>query len=244
MDVKHMNGKTFQDNQNLIEFWDKAYMLSEEDREKLRRNNAADWKDLAPSEKLCRAAVSLGEREKVLDYGCGDAWGGIIAARSGCPDVTAADVAAGAIERARFYAEVFGAGENLHVFSITPDWLQSVPAETYDGILCSNVLDVVPPETAEEILLELARIATGGASVVLSLNYYLPPETAARKGMQLTDGNRVYIDGVLRLVSRSDEEWRQIFAPFFTVEKLEHFAWPGEAAATRRLFYLKKREDL
>ena len=103
------------------------------------------------------------------------------------------------------------------------------------------MLDVVPLETAEEIIRELARIAISGASVILSLNYYVSPETAARRRMELTDGNRLYMDGVLRLVSRSDEEWERIFEPFFTVERLEHFAWQGEETETRRLFYLKKR---
>ena len=41
----------------------------------------------------------------------------------------------------------------------------------------------------------------------------------------------------------SDEEWERIFAPFFTVDHLEHFAWPGETAEKRRLFHLRKRED-
>lgn len=236
-----MNGQTSQDNRNLIAFWDKAYILSDEAREQLRQVGPDDWKELAPSEKLYQAAASLGGRKKVLDYGCGDAWGGIIAARSGCLDVTAVDVAAGAVETARIYAQVFGAEENMHLFSIAPDWLQTVRAESYDGILCSNVLDVVPLETAEEIIRELARIAISGASVILSLNYYVSPETAARRRMELTDGNRLYMDGVLRLVSRSDEEWERIFEPFFTVERLEHFAWQGEETETRRLFYLKKR---
>jgi len=50
------------------------------------------------------------------------------------------------------------------------------------------------------------------------------------------------VDGVLRLVSRTDEEWAAIFSPYYTVERLEHFAWPGEAKETRRLFCLRKRE--
>ena len=116
-----MNGQTSQDNRNLIAFWDKAYILSDEAREQLRQVGPDDWKELAPSEKLYQAAASLGGRKKVLDYGCGDAWGGIIAARSGCLDVTAVDVAAGAVETARIYAQVFGAEENMHLFSIAPD---------------------------------------------------------------------------------------------------------------------------
>jgi hypothetical protein len=41
-----------------------------------------------------------------------------------------------------------------------------------------------------------------------------------------------YMDGVLRIVSRTDEEWARLFSPLFEVESLEHFAWPGENEET------------
>ena len=238
-----MNEKTLQDNQNLIEFWDKVFTLSDEDREGARQEGAEIWKEMAPSEKLFRAAASLADRKKVLDYGCGNGWAGIIAAKSGCPDVTAADMAPGAVRSGDFYASVCGAEGQVHAVTIDPNWLECIPAGTYDGLICSNVLDVVPPETAEGILRELARVAVPCAAVIIGLNFYLTPETAAQKGTELEDGCKLYENGVLRLVSRSDEEWERIFAPFFTVDHLEHFAWPGETAEKRRLFHLHKRED-
>ena len=103
------------------------------------------------------------------------------------------------------------------------------------------MLDVVPPETAEGILKELARTAAGDASVIIGLNFRLDPEKAKARGQELVNGNMLYVDGVLRLVTRTDAEWESIFAPYFTVEKLEHFAWPGEPAETRRLFFLRKK---
>ena len=129
----------------------------------------------------------------------------------------------------------------MHAQCIGADWLQGVPDGAYDGVFCSNVLDVVPPETAEGILKELARTAAGDASVIIGLNFWLDPEKAKARGQELVNGNMLYVDGVLRLVTRTDEEWEGIFAPYFTVEKLEHFAWPGEPAETRRLFFLRKK---
>ena len=232
------------DNQTLVDFWDKAFTLSDEQRAEAEKLGPADWKELAPCEKLFRAAGSLGQRKKVLDFGCGDAWAGIIAAKSGCADVTAADAAPGAVQAALFYTAVYGVERNVRVIRGASDWLESVPSGTFDGLICSNVLDVVPPETAEAILWESARIVTGDADVIIGLNYYLSPEAAAARGMELTDGNRLYIDGVLRLVSRTDGEWTQIFSPWYTVERLEHFAWQGEAKETRRLFHLRKRGNI
>lgn len=235
-----MIGKTLQDNRNLIDFWDKALSLSEKAKEEMEEYGRDGWKQLSPSEKLFNAAVSFGQKKKVLDYGCGTAWAAIIAAKSGCPDVTAVDAAPGAVRTSAFYISRFGLQDMVHIACIGTDWLHGVPACTYDGFICSNVLDVVPPETAEDILRNASRIVTENASVIIGLNYALTPEAAARKGVCLIDGNRLYLDGVLRLVSRTDEEWARIFSPWFTVDRLEHFAWPGEAVERRRLFFLRK----
>ena len=96
--------------------------------------------------------------------------------------------------------------------------------------------------SSQEIIRQSARIVTEDADLFFGLNYYLSPETAASKGMSLSEGNRLYLDGVLRLVSRTDAEWTSLFAPWFTVETLEHFAWPGEKEARRRLFHLRKKQ--
>ena len=66
---------------------------------------------------------------------------------------------------------------------------------------------------------------TDNASVIIGMNYYLSPEQAVERGTELQDGNCVYVNLVLRLVSFSDEEWTAIFSPYFTVEELDHFAW-------------------
>lgn len=229
------------DNRILIEFWDKALSLSDEDRKSEMQNSPDSWKEMAPSEKLFRAAEALGKCHKVLDYGCGNAWAGIIAAKSGCPDVTAADVAKGGAESAEFYAGFFDVSDKIHVKLIDPDWLSSVADETFDGLFCSNVLDVVPIETSQDIIVQLARVAKKGAQVGIGLNFHMSREKAKERGIELVGGRMLYVDGVLRMVSFSDDEWAKMFAPYFEVEALEHFAWPGEKAETRRLFHLRKK---
>lgn len=239
-----MTEKTVRENQALIAFWDKAFAPSEEDQAQEGESGGSDWKEPAPSEKLYRAACSLGRRKKILDYGCGSAWAAVIAAKSGCADVIAVDAAPGAVQAARLYAARYGVADRVHISCAASGWLKTIPSATFDGLICSNVLDVIPPETAEEIIRESARVLTRDGTVIVGLNYYLSPEAAAARGMALADGNRLYIDGVLRLVSRTDEEWARILSPWYTVEKLEHFAWPGEAEERRRLFWLRKRKDV
>ena len=97
------------------------------------------------------------------------------------------------------------------------------------------------PKSTKEIIKEAAGVLTDDADVVIGMNYYLSTEQAAERGMELQNGNCVYVNGVLRLVSLSDEEWTELFSPYFVVEKLDHFAWPGETKERRRLFFLKKR---
>lgn len=234
-----MDDRISAENRRLIEFWSSAFAMSEEDRKKYL-DDPDGWKKNAPSEKLYHAAASLGQREKILDYGCGSAWAGIIAAKNGCPDVTAADVSQGSIRAAEFFTNLYGVTGQVHTELVSPDWLSSVPDGTYDGLFCSNVLDVVPDETSMQIIKEASRIVTSGSPVIIGMNYWVSPEKAEEKKLELQDGNKVYVNGILRLVSFSDEEWTDRFSPFFTVEHLDHFAWPGEKEETRRLFFLRK----
>ena len=234
-----MTDQTAHENRTLIAFWDQAFASAEE--KQTQDPGPEDWKELAPSPKLYQAACSLGQRKKVLDYGCGNAWAGIIAAKNGCRNVTAVDAAPGAARAAQLNAARFGVADRVHTDCVSSEWLQGCPSGTYDGVFCSNVLDVIPPETAETVMQELARVMTRNACAVVGLNYYLSPDAAAARGLDLTDGNRLYMNGVLRLVSRSDEEWAHIFSRWYCIGRVEHFAWPGEAAETRRLFFLRSK---
>lgn len=234
--------KIVQDNQNLVKFWDQVFTELPEKETELTEDEDS-FKELAPSEKLFEAACTLGHKTKVLDFGCGTAWASIIAAKSGCKDVTAVDAAPGAVKAAQTYSSRYGMESSIHLACGGLDFLQSVPSDTYDGIICSNVLDVIPTETADQIIREFARIATANVCVFIGMNYYLSPDMADKRGLTLEDGNRLYVDGVLRLVSRSDEEWEQLFSHCFAVVKREYFAWPGEEKPTRRLFCLQKKEE-
>lgn len=238
--VTDMDERTKRENEALIAFWDRALQLTDEDRAEAAQMGPEDYVQLAPCGKLVEAARSLGGRNRVLDYGCGYGWAAIAAAKAGCRDVTAADPAKGAVETAEFCARLFGVSDRVHAETISADWLKTVPDETFDGLISVNVLDVVPPKTAETIVREAARVVTKDASVIVAMNYYMSQKRAEEKGEELVDGCRVYQDGVLRLVSRTDAEWEAIFAPYFAVERLEYYAWPGEEEETRRLFFLRR----
>jgi len=71
--------------------------------------------------------------------------------------------------------------------------------------------------------------------IMIILENAFPFNRNSVPAMKKADGNQLYIDGILRRVSRTDEEWAQIFSPWYTVEQLENFACPGEGKETRRL---------
>ncbi len=233
MDVK----KT---NDSLREFWDDAIVFSDEDRKEALENKKP-LSSLAPSIKLFEAAKELAGCDRVLDYGCGSGWGGAIIADNGCCNVEAVDLGANIVESATFTATLYNLENHMHVRRVSPSWIHEIPEGSYDGLFCSNVLDVVPLETAMEILSSFHRILKPNAKAVVSLNFYMSKEAAERRGVELVEGKYLFANGVLRLTSLSDQEWIALLEPWFDVVDLQYFAWPGEAKETRRLFKLVRK---
>ena len=190
---------------------------------------------------LFDAVSELGTCDKVLDYGCGTGWASIIIAKNGCKDVLAVDIGEHIKDTVNFYASIFEVNDSLKVLSINPDWLKSVPSDTYDGIVCSNVLDVLPLETSIDIIKELARITKDNGKVIIGLNFYMSKEAASSRDMELVENKYLFVNDVLRLTSLSDEEWSNLFNLYFEIEKLDYFAWSNETKETRRLFILRKK---
>lgn len=238
-----MNESLKKDYDALMDFWNKAFVMTEEERQEEIKtiDPENDWKAMAPSEKLLKAASSLGVKNRVLDYGCGSGWAGIAAAKSGCRNVLCVDVAPSGAEMARFYSRLFRTQENVECHAVTTDWISGEPDEYYDGFICSNVLDVIPAEEAENIVCNASRIVTDDAEVIIGLNYYMVPKDNPERNTTVKYGNHVYIDGILRMVSLTDSQWTDIFEKYFKVVDLDHFSWPGEKSETRRLFRLKKK---
>lgn len=230
-------------NEDLIRFWDEQIILDEQEKESLQDEEEFSEKDLAPSLKLYEDAKTFGPCKNVLDYGCGYGWASIIAAKAGAKCVDAVDLGENIIEAASFYVEHLGVGEVVSAKVIRPDWLSSVPSNTYDGIICSNVLDVVPLDTAKAIITELARVATYDAKITIGLNFHMTQEMAKERNLILDEGRYLFVNGVLRLNSMSDEEWKALLAQNFDIESLNYFAWPGEKKETRRLFHLRKKRQ-
>ena len=227
-----------------LNFWNNAFTLSEEDREKHKNEITADSDPAAIgiSRQLAEfVKVNLAHCTKVLDYGCGEGWAGMSLSRQGCGDVTCVDPAPNAIETVKYLAALYGIDKGFNAMAVSVDWLGTQPDESYDGIVCTCVLDVVPAVVCADIVKNLARVCKKGGSAVIGLNYYAEPVDKPEKNIYIKNGNELYLDGILRMVSRTDDEWKQLFSPYFDTEKLEYYAWNSESEPKRRMFVVKKK---
>ena len=231
-----MSNKDYLD---LVEFWNKGFQLSEKDKKEFAAINRDDWKTLSPSEDLLGAITLFKTKNSVLDYGCGSGWASIIMAKCGVKHITAVDVAANSKALVENYAKAYQVVDQIQALAIDDKWLKNQKEATWDGFYCSNVIDVVPLEMAEDIIKESARVVTDDALVIFSLNYYANPSFMKERGFEVKDKS-VYINGVLRLTSLTDDEWTLIFKKYYKEVTVSYFAWPGEQKETRRIFILRK----
>lgn len=227
-----------------LKFWNSAFDINNKEKEEYAEkiNPETDWKNLASSDKLADIIISnLSDKKRVLDYGCGEGWAGIILKKSGCEEVTCVDVVENAVKLADFFRDVFKISGGFITQCVSIDWIEKLPEAVFDGLFCCNVIDVVPEENAETIIKNMARITTNDAIIVIGMNYYIEPVDCLEKNIEVKNENELYINGVLRMVSRTDDEWKNIFERYFNVDYIEHYAWPGEKQEKRRVFCLSRK---
>jgi len=226
----------------LCEFWDSQFKSACLQKDEIVKNidKENDWKDLAPSKKLFDAISLISNVDSFLDYGCGDGWASIIAKKTGAKSVLGVDVSSGAIEYANICKESFEIDDFLSYKVIDVDWLKNQKEESFDSLFTSNVLDVVPEEIAKEIITNCAKVLKKNGNAIFSFNYYMDLSKADPSRVKVV-GNQVFINDVLRLVSKTDEEWKEMLEKEFIITELKYFSWPGETTERRRLFFARKK---
>ena len=229
-----------------LKFWNSAFDMDDKAKEEYAEkiNPETDWRNLASSDKLADIIINnLSDKKRVLDYGCGEGWAGIILKKSGCEEVTCVDVAENAVKLASFFRDIFKISEGFTAQCVSTDWIEKSPEAVFDGLFCCNVIDVVPEEAAENIIKNMARITTDDAVILIGMNYYIEPVSCPEKNVEVRNKNELYVNGVLRMVSRTDDEWKKIFERYFNIDSVEYYAWPGEKEEKRRVFCLSRKTD-
>ncbi|MDD5934149.1 MAG: class I SAM-dependent methyltransferase [Clostridiales bacterium] len=177
---------------------------------------------------------------RVLDYGCGT--GDVLFQLNEIRPLTyglGIDKSAKGIE----YCNEMTKLNHLHHLDFmvgdTED-LKQMDEESFDGIILSNVLDVVPEEVAVSIMNELERILVKGGYMFVKLNPYYSKEKMKEYGFKHLKDNLYTDGGVLRLRQIDTLTWHKIFEKQFEIERYLEFPYPWQEGMNR-LFLLKKK---
>lgn len=176
---------------------------------------------------------------RVLDFGCGT--GDILFQYAQCgkdKKGVGIDEAEKGIAFACATARLSGYHQ-LHFLTGDENLLASFEEEEFDGIILSNVLDVMPDKIAHETIEKLNRILKKGGYWFIKLNPYY-----SNKELQELDYKRMGFhlyeeDGVLRLRQESTKHWEKALDKLGEIERYLEFPYPWQTGMNR-LFLVRK----
>lgn len=102
------------------------------------------------------------------------------------------------------------------------DYLSSIKTSSYDGVFCSNFLDVVPDEIASRTIMDIKRILQPGGLLLLKFNFLLSDDLIQRLKMEELGPNCYAMNGVFRANNKTTKEWLKFF-PDYEVVKITGF---------------------
>lgn len=202
-------------NLTLQKFWNDAFNI-----------DASNLGTIDPStkDKFDEYCQFIGDNcENVLDIGTGFGNGLISAKYFGTKMKSGLgiDTSVNGIEVAKKFAEKnnitgleFKVGDNelLNIFA----------NESYDGVICSNVLDVLPEVTSNQIIKNIKRLVKPNGYVFLKLNFYLDKVLINRLKMEKINRNTYAMNGVIRALNHTTQAWINKFSGFKVV-KVDEF---------------------
>ncbi|MDD4104166.1 MAG: class I SAM-dependent methyltransferase, partial [Bacilli bacterium] len=117
--------------------------------------------------------------------------------------------------------------KNIKFVQGDENYLKSLPDSSFDGIFCSNFLDVVPASISEVVIKEMLRIIKPKGFILLKFNFVLNPELIEKLHMVEIEKNTYTMNGVVRAMNRSTEEWVSLFIDCDVVRIGEFARAPG-----------------
>ena len=118
-------------------------------------------------------------------------------------------------------------------------FLKSLDNNSFDGLICSNFLDVIPKELSTKIIQEMDRVLKPNGRLLLKLNFHLDDELIKRLNMEKIEENTYAMNGVLRAYNLTTEQWIKRFANFDLIEEDAYQRAPN--LPKDRILLLKKR---
>ncbi len=176
---------------------------------------------------------------RVLDFGCGT--GDIIFQYiQNFPDKKGVgiDKAEKGIAFAKRTAEL-SQYRKLHFFAGDIGMLKDFDDGEFDGVILSNVLDVMPENIDESLLEEVNRILYPGGYWFVKLNPYYKNSELKYFSYEKEKGHLYEKDGILRLHQETTEHWKRVFEKYGRIVRYVEFQYPWQEGLNR-LFLIKK----
>lgn len=183
--------------------------------------------------------IFASECKRVLDYGCGT--GDILFQ---CEQFGNTDYGLG-IDLSQVGIEYATKMTNLNHYNnlefVNGDitYFSQYEGECFDGIILSNVLDVMPKDVAVQTFTELTRLLKTGGLMFVKLNPYYDKEELKEFGYINLKDNLYEEDGYLRLRELDTASWHRAFEKHYTTLRYLEFPYPWQEGMNR-LFLLRK----
>jgi len=193
---------------NAVQFWDTVF----KDSVPLKINP----KEVIVENTLDAYLKQIGDTcQDVLDVGCGM---GTSLMSAKCLGSTMKcgvgfDTSKHAINFAEQTTQLSGI-TGLSFYNADESFLKTIKDESFDGMICSNFLDVITKELSEGIIQEMKRILKRNGLLLLKINFFLDSSLIEKLKMELIDENTYQINGVIRSYNLSTEAWVQRFDGF------------------------------
>ncbi|MDD4212392.1 MAG: class I SAM-dependent methyltransferase [Bacilli bacterium] len=97
-------------------------------------------------------------------------------------------------------------------------YLESIASNSYDGVVCSNFLDVIPHDIAIYVVQQIRRILAPKGYFLLKINFYLTEELIQKLQMVPIETNTYAMKGIIRAYNMPTEEWCQLFSGWTLLE--------------------------
>lgn len=129
-------------------------------------------------------------------------------------------------------------GLNFDVGDIS--YFDSYEKGSFDGIILSNVLDVMPKDVAVTTFIRLTELLPPKGLMFVKLNPYYDKEDMKKWGMTQIKDNLFEEDGVLRYRELDTVTWKHSFEKSFNIIRYLEFPYPWQEGMNR-LFLLEKK---
>ena len=212
------DGKT---REEVISFWDHHFQNLEA--------MAIAKSDIAIDTPLDECLQILGDECcEVLDIACGNGLALIEAKLIGgkMRRGIGFDSSKNAIENANKIAALSKI-ENLQFEVGDESFLSKISDDSFDGIFCSNFLDVIPDFLTLKVIEEVKRIIRPNGLLLLKFNFYLTDDLIARLKMEKVAPGCYAINGVFRANNKTTEQWLSLFNGFKVVKQAGFQRAPG-----------------